>query len=155
MKNTIIFFIIIIFTFSITYFINGCGDDPIKPVTNTDPGILRTDEFGNELGGDITDWCTHNSGGFQFGAAYPNPTTIGVNLRFYVPDYDTVILYFLKTQTDTTKFFNMAVMPGSYTIHITDSTRQYKNTYQRAYIKSKRYSPGAGCSFYGDIKFEE
>ena len=153
MKNSVILILVAVLSFTLAYF-NGCGDDAVTIKTPTDPGIMRTDEFGNELGGDTTDWCTNDSGGFKFNAAYPNPTVRSVKLRFYVPDFDTVMLYFLKTQTDTTIFFNRPVNPGAYTIQIFDSTDQYKNTYQRAYIKSKRFSSGARCRFYGDIKFE-
>jgi len=154
MKNSVILLLVVVLSFTLAYF-NGCGDDAVTVKTPTDPGIMRTDEFGNELGGDTTDWCTNDSGGLIFNAAYPNPTVRSVNLSFYVPDFDTVMLYFLKTQTDTTIFFKSPVNPGAYTIQVYDSTDQYKNTYQWAYIKSKRYSPGAACRFYGDIKFEE
>ena len=156
MKNIIIFFIIIIFALSITYFINGCGNDPVKPVTNTNPGILETDNFGNILGGDTTDWCLGTPLTFSFGPAYPNPTLgPGVRIKFSVPTVDTVMVYFLKDATDTTVFFSRSVMPGFYEISINDSTHMYNNTYQRVYFKSKKFPSSAFCRFYGDIKFTQ
>ncbi|NOS84663.1 MAG: hypothetical protein HOP31_05940 [Ignavibacteria bacterium] len=134
-----------------------CGDDNTTTGgnVNTDPGILRTDEFGNELGGDTTDWCYHNPGSFQFKPAYPNPTAGNVvHVNFDIPVADSVKIYFLKGPSDTTFFINRMLMAGTYSITINDSTGQYTNTYQRVYMKVRNYTPNQFCRFYGDIKFE-
>jgi hypothetical protein len=53
----------VVFTF--VFFIS-CSDD--KVTTNgsgniliIDPTVTRTDQFGNELGGDTTDWCSSSN----------------------------------------------------------------------------------------------
>lgn len=38
----------------------GCNKEAPTAPGNIDLGILRTDEFGNILGGDYSDWCIHN-----------------------------------------------------------------------------------------------
>src|SRR5690242_4850142 len=65
MKTTFLFIIFLAFIL-----IYCCGDDTTTGGNGNinDPGILRTDEFGNSLGGDTTDWCMHNPGSFQFKA---------------------------------------------------------------------------------------
>lgn len=42
------------------YFTSGCGDKSVDS-GNNDLGILRTDENGNILGGDYTDWCLRHA----------------------------------------------------------------------------------------------
>ena len=67
------FSLIIVFLFA-AFFHFACRDEVIPPKNDTDPGILLTDEFGNILGGDSTDWCWRGAyNGFSFGPAYPNP----------------------------------------------------------------------------------
>jgi hypothetical protein len=93
--------------------------------------------------------------GFRLYAAYPNPTSRAVNIKFYIPAADTVKLYFLNSVNDSDIFFSGPVMAGSYAIVINDSTNQYANSYRRLYFSSKRFSPSQYCRFYGDIKFEQ
>lgn len=156
MKNSFLFIIIIsIFVL----LIKACSDDTVQPGggnTETDPGIYMTDEFGNFLGGDTTDWClsSGNPSVFSFGPAYPNPTAgRTVTIKFQSPAADTVKLFFLKSNTDSIVFFNGAINAGYYQMLINDSTNLYSNTYQRIYFSSKRFSSSQYCRFYGDIKF--
>ncbi len=159
MKNSLILLFISILTSLFIYYMNGCGDKsttpPNTPECKADTSITRTDGFGNILGGDTTDWCLHDSGGVVFGAAYPNPTVRSCSIRIYEPVDDTVMLYFLKTCSDTTVIFNGPVSIGTTTVGIYDTTNQYANTYQRLYFKSKHFSSSPYCRFYGDIKFTE
>ena len=158
-KNTIIFLCFASLVSVLINFYNGCSDKttnpPNTPECKADTTITITDEFGNGLGGDTTDWCGHSTDGVSFGAAYPNPCYNLVHVRFHVPSEDTVKVYLLKTCSDTTTFFEGHVMPGSYIIDINDSTEIYKNTYQRVYFKSKNFSSSPYCRFYGDIKFTD
>ena len=159
MKNTIIFLCFAVSVLVIINFYNGCSDKttnpPNTPECKADTTILITDIYGNVLGGDTTDWCLHDSGGVELGAAYPNPTYRGCNISIYEPVDDTVMLYFLKTCYDTTVIFKGPARTGTTTFFINDSTNQYANTYQRLYFKSKHFSSSPYCRFYGDIKFTE
>jgi hypothetical protein len=147
-----------IFAYSLILFFilmltKGCGDDTVQNQTVTDPGILMTDEFGNELGGDTTDWCRGDGSGFSLNAAYPNPADSIVNIRFSLPAADTVKLFFKKSNGDTTFFMNTYLNAGIYNVRINDSTGQYANTYQRVYFSGKRFTGSQYCRLYGDIKF--
>jgi len=148
--------LLIIFTLGAILY--TCGDDSTgnQHIDLYNPGIMQTDEFGNELGGDTTDWCYQGTGTFKFFAAYPNPTHGNItHIRFDVPVADTIKVFILKNSSDSIFYFNNSAMPGSYMITINDSTGRFRNTYQRVYITSKVFSPGANCSFYGDIRFEQ
>ena len=158
MKNTIILFAISFTAIASFYYLFGCNDKPTTPTLNNcsaDTSITYTDEFGNFLGGDTTDWCLHDSGGVKFGPVFPNPTGNIVYVRFDIPAIDTIAIYMLKTCTDTTTYYKGPVNRGQYEIEIYDTNNQYKNTYQRLYFKSKHYSSSQYCRFYGDIKFTE
>jgi hypothetical protein len=159
MKNTIILLLIIASFVFINNYFNGCKDNGTGPVITdkclADTTITITDQNGNILGGDTTDWCYHDSGGVKLFAAYPNPTVRTCNIRFYEPSDDTVMIYILKTCYDTTIYFKGPARTGTWTIMINDSTDQYKNSYQRVYLKSKHFSSSSYCRLYGDIKFTE
>ena len=150
-------FLNLFYFFVLPFFLFCCGEDSVPPGggNGTDPGIYMTDEFGNFLGGDTTDWClTSGLGSFSFGAAYPNPTRGQVfRVHFQIPSADTVKIYFFNG-IDSTVFFNSPVQPGTYQITVNDSTSQFANSYRRLYISSKRNSSSPYCRFYGDIKFE-
>jgi hypothetical protein len=155
MKNTLILIIFVSLYISSAYYFTGCKEDtPVVPPGNTDPGILKTDEFGNILGGDTTDWCIHDSAEVTFGPAYPNPVLGSIfRVKFHVSTSDIVKIYILKSQTDTIEYYKELAQPGYYEITINDS--QFVNTYQRLYFKSSHYSSSQYCRFYGDVKFEE
>jgi hypothetical protein len=157
MKNTLILIFISVSISLFIYYMNGCSDKttnpPNTPECKADTTILLTDEFGNVLGGDTTDWCLHDSGGVTFGPAYPNPSFTVFRLRYYIPAIDTIKIYLLKTCSDTATYFEGKVNPGQYEIQVNDSLGQYKNTYQRIYFKSKHFSASPYCRFYGDVKF--
>lgn len=139
----------------------GCNDSGNNSHTQiqTDPGILRTDEFGNILGGDTTDWCIRDSGViypvYSFGPAYPNPVNNNsFYLNFTLSQTDTVKIYFLKNNSDTIIIRNEILKLGFYTTLINVSAYNFRNTYQRLYIKSKNSTLPSGCNNYGDIKFQ-
>lgn len=155
MNNLKNILIILVFAFSL-FSISSCGDDP-PPVgrTETDPGILFTDEFGNITGGDTTDWCLNNQNGFSFGPAFPNPTFgNGVQVKLQSSVTDTIKIYFIKGVSDTVIFYDGIVNAGSYTFQYLDSMNQFANSYQRIYLSAKSSASSQYCRFYGDIKFE-
>jgi len=157
MKHTF-YFIISILTSTCLY--HGCGDDPVKSGGGNnniaDTSILRTDEFGNILYGDTTDWCYNNPPpGFSFFPAYPNPCTGIIYARFYIPADDTIKLYIKESSGTEHVYVNSYLMAGTYTYTIKDTINEFRNTYQRLYITSKLYQQSAYCRFYGDIRFAE
>jgi len=137
----------------------ACKDE--NRVTNTttqqeDPGILKTDEFGNILGGDSTDWCWKDTqSGFKFGPAFPNPT-IGNTFKVKVtlPAQDYVTLFFIKAG-DTITVENILLPAGVTFFEINVSGYYFTNSYRRLYLKCSSYPPSDSCKNYGDIKFEE
>jgi hypothetical protein len=146
-------FILFIFTLSL-FSIFSCGDDPPPGGgTETDPGILFTDEFGNIIGGDTTDWCLNNQNGFGFGPAFPNPTGNNISVKLQSPIPDTIKVYFIKGASDTVIFYEGIVNSGSYTFQYLDSANQFANSYQRLYLSSSRFASSQYCRFFGDIKF--
>jgi hypothetical protein len=150
LKNIVTLFI---FTLSLLSIFSCSDDPPPGGRTETDPGILFTDEFGNIIGGDTTDWCLNNQNGFSFGPAFPNPTDIGVSVKLESPVTDTIRIYFIKGASDTVMFYEGIVNAGSYTFQYHDSTNQFSNSYQRLYLSSKSSASSQYCRFYGDIKF--
>jgi hypothetical protein len=60
MKTSIRYiFLIAVMGLSFYAFISCNKENPATP-TKSDMGILKTDEFGNILGGDYSDWCIHS-----------------------------------------------------------------------------------------------
>jgi hypothetical protein len=157
MKTTIYFLVtaaLIIFLY------NGCGDDTVVDGggnNNTaDTSILRTDEFGNILYGDTTDWCYNSTGGgFRFQAAYPNPTNRTITAKFYIPENDTIKLYIKDSNGREHIYINGPQAAGTHEYLINDSLGEFLNTYQRLFITSKRYQSSVYCRFFGDIRFTE
>jgi hypothetical protein len=150
-----IYFVFIVFLFA-AFFHFACKDDVIPPNTNDDPGILRTDEFGNILGGDSTDWCWRGAfNGFSFGPVYPNPSYPVCIAQFYLPARDKVKLYILRSESDTIMLVNDTLNFGNYEFTINAATHNLVNTYQRLYIDCSFYNPSDSCRNYGDIKFEQ
>jgi hypothetical protein len=138
-------------------FFFSCADESLPPDGGgvTVPGILQTDEFGNILGGDTTDWCLNDPNGFSFGPAFPNPTNVNsLQVKLQTPVTDTVLIYFLISGTDTAVFYEGVLQPGSYTFSYLDSMNQFANSYQRLYLRSKHFTASDYCRFYGDVKFE-
>lgn len=128
---------------------------------NYDPGILKTDEFGNVIGGDSADWCIYHGSPFpffSFGPSYPNPVSGSFfKVKASFPDTDTVSFYFLKNQNDTIFVVknNPVLIAGGYTFECSVNGLNFTNTYQRLYINTKKsYTPFGNCNFFGDIKFE-
>lgn len=152
--KTLVAFIIIVSV----YFISCRADDqPCVncPTTNADTMILRTDEFGNVLGGDTTDWCYRDTGNaFKFGYSYPNPTDVICTLLFRLPASDTVTIYFLNG-TDTNFVINkQPLIAGSYQYILNGDTLNYHNVTKKAYIKTKNtYTHLNYCNLSGDIRW--
>ena len=121
-----------------------------------DPGILRTDEFGNILGGDSTDWCWRSpTGAFAFGPAYPNPLhNPSFKIKFTIPIRDLVKIYFLETYDDTIFVENDTLLAGYYTYTVDVSNFFIPAAYWRLYIQYNLYNPSDSCKNYGDLKFE-
>jgi len=154
MKNTYSFLFVILVS---VYFYTGCGEDILKKGggEEIDTNILRTDEFGNILGGDYTDWCMDTTtGAFRFGPAYPNPTNQNVSINFFLPQNDTITLTIRNSLGGGDSVLFRGPLPaGSHTRNITGAI--YLNSFREVCISSKLYSPSAGCNFCGDIKFEQ
>jgi hypothetical protein len=131
----------LIFFCLILILIHSCGSDrTLAPDINT---ILRTDEQGNVLGGDFTDWCyDSNYVGYKLYPAFPNPTDSVVHIRFSIPTVSTVKLYF-----DNEIFINNEQrQPGTYQITISKGT--YSAGIRKIYFNANYFN----CS--GDIQFE-
>jgi hypothetical protein len=152
MKNTLFILAIICFV----YYFSGCGDE-VKPGggggDEIDTNILRTDAFCNILGGDTNDWCFDTTGTFSFGPACPNPS-ISTTIRFYLPQPDTIKLTIRNSLGGADSVLFDGPLPmGEHQRDIVGTN--YLNTFRKVCITSKHYSPGTGCSFCGDIKFEQ
>ena len=134
----------------------ACKDDVVTPTKEYDPGILRTDEQGNILDGDSTDWCWRGaSGTFAFGPAYPNPLhTPSFNIKFTVPVRDLVKIYFIENVSDTIFVENDTLQAGYYTYTVNVSNFFTPAAYWRLYMDGPSYNSSDSCKNYGDIKFE-
>ena len=136
-------------------FITACSDEKIiVPVTDTGPGILRTDELGNSLGGDTTDWCYQGHCADtlfvcnKFFPVYPNPVISNFNIRFDVQkDSSKVRLYFLYSQKDTNFLINEYRLAGSYLLMTNKQAFNLTSGYKRLYIEIEDFS----C--FGDVEF--
>ncbi len=146
--------LIIVFLFAAIFHF-ACRDEVIPPKNETDPGILLTDEFGNILGGDSTDWCWRgDTSGFSFGPAYPNPISDPLfNIKFSLPMTDYVKIYFLRYYDDTIFVVNDTLQGGSYTQAVDVSSFFIPPAYWRLYIQCNSYNQSDSCKNYGDIKF--
>lgn len=138
----------------------SCSDDAIKPSGGEnyfflDPTITHTDIFGNELGGDTSDWCISSSTLFRFNPAYPNPTNDSVNFRFQLPVQDTISLMYQRTNGDTSVFLrDQALNPGVYTVQFSGKQHLLYSGVFRFFIRSKQFPVGSeSCRYYGDVQF--
>lgn len=148
MNRTIILALILLLT------AGGCTEDPVQP-TSGGPGILRTDELGNILSGDSTDWCFIDTSSFRsrFLPAYPNPSSGMINFRFHIPQSDTVSLYFASGIDTNFLYRREPLNAGTYTLSFNGAA--YLGLYQRIYFESKYLTLSDSCKNYGDIKFED
>lgn len=144
----------------IIIFFISCSDDKTVTTGNgsmliIDPTITITDKFGNELGGDTTDWCVRNNSLFRFNAAYPNPANDTVNFRFQLPEQDTISLMYLKTNGDTAVFIRDQVLNvGVYAVQFNAREHMIFSGVFRFIIRSKRFPAGSEyCRYYGDVQF--
>lgn len=153
-----IYLILIVFLFA-AFLHFACKDEnPVKPIEQQeDPGILRTDESGNILSGDSTDWCFKDTQtGFKFGPAFPNPVTGSIfHIKVTLPQLDIIKMYFVKTGGDTIYVVNAMMPAGVVFFDINTGSYNFTNTYQRLYLKCNSYLPSDSCKNYGDIKFQE
>lgn len=139
----------ILFILFLSY--SGCSEDKSMNYINIpledDTTILSTDEFGNILGGDTTDWCyTNGNGSFELYAAYPNPTNHTCTIRFDIPLNIHVKLYF-KNGQDTLFLINQPLDIGTYQTTFYNDSLHFSNQYKRIYMRAGDFY----C--YGDIKF--
>lgn len=127
---------------------NGSGN-------SIDPTILHTDEFGNILGGDTTDWCYHGGSGVVFNPVYPNPTYDTMRLHFTIPQPDTLTLFFVNSPGDTLFFWNNEpIQTGFYDLSFSSQAVGYNNVVKRLYLKVKNHpNTSQFCRYYGDVQF--
>jgi hypothetical protein len=149
-----------VFTIFLAIFLfTGCDDEKVVHSGSNslpvDPTILQTDEFGNELGGDTTDWCTHGESLFRFNPAYPNPNYGPTTLRFQIPEHDTLTIYFLRSSIDTVFIMKeQNLNAGVYETTFNGRSLGFGLSVQRIYVKtSNNYNSGPYCRYYGDIQF--
>lgn len=147
----------IIFFLTALYIVSCSDSDIIKNGSGSvvDPTILRTDEFGNILGGDTTDWCYNGGGGVVFNPVYPNPTGDTMNLHFTLAQPDTLTLFFVNSPGDTLFIWNnYPVLPGFYDIRFSSQAAGYNNIIKRLYLKVKSNPNNSQyCRYYGDVQF--
>ncbi|MBE2226981.1 MAG: hypothetical protein IAE93_06555 [Ignavibacteria bacterium] len=140
-------------------FFLSCSDDVIKCGSGgtliIDPTITITDQFGNMLGGDTTDWCYRGGSGVVFNPVYPNPTRDTMNLHFSLPQADTLTLYFVNSPGDTLFIWNNEPLGvGFYTISFSSHAAGYNNIIKRLYLKVKSHpNTSQYCRYYGDVQF--
>jgi hypothetical protein len=147
-KTLIFISSILIFTIPLFY---SCSNDPVSNsnYANLDSlNILWTDEFGNILGGDTTDWCPNN-----FFPAYPNPVRHDgqLNIKFFLPSKDTVTLFLIKSYADTLFLIKDEVlMAGTYLI--SPSLINWGSGVKRIFLFLKHNNIFNNyCRNYGDI----
>jgi hypothetical protein len=137
----------------------SCGDSDVTQSGNggniIDPTITITDQFGNMLGGDTTDWCYRGGSGVVFNPVYPNPTSDTMNLNFSISQEDTLTLYFVNSPGDTLFILNNApVLPGFYHLAFYAHSAGYNNIIKRLYLKVKSHpNTSQYCRYYGDVQF--
>ncbi len=153
---TYFFAIIIVFS---SILISGCDDEKLVHTGGfdlpADPTILETDELGNILRGDTTDWCQDGLSLFRFRPAYPNPNYGPTNLRFQLPDYDTLSIFFLRSSIDTVFVMkDQSLSAGFYTTSFNGRSLGFGLSVQRIYVKTaNNHNSGPYCRNYGDIQF--
>jgi len=137
----------------------SCGDSDVTQSGNggniIDPTITITDQLGNMLGGDTTDWCYRGGSGVVFNPVYPNPTSDTMNLNFSIPQEDTLTLYFVNSPGDTLFIWNNEpILPGYYHLAFNSHSAGYNNIIKRLYLKVKRHpNTSQYCRYYGDVQF--
>ena len=153
MKYTTVVILILIFLFY------SCSDNDVTQSGSggniIDPTITITDQFGNMLGGDTTDWCYRGGSGVVFNPVYPNPTYDTMNLHFSIPQADTLTLYFVNSPGDTLFILNNeAMVPGFYHLAFSSQAVGYNNIIKRLYLKVKSHpNTSQYCRYYGDVQF--
>lgn len=141
------------------FFILSCDDSGIQNNTPglriIDPTILQTDEFGNILRGDTTDWCFNSTSLFRFKPAFPNPTSDIAKLDFEFPEPDTVSIYYMDGHGDTVYLMKDQVLnPGHYHFEVSGRLLGLFGRVVRFYIRLANVQEGgAYCRLYGDIQF--
>lgn len=155
-----IFKIVFIPLLLISIFLLSCSDDDIIKTGNgntliIDPTITQTDQFGNVLGGDTTDWCSNSNSLFRFFPAYPNPANDTVKLRFQDPEQDTISILYLKSNGDTAYHIrDLVINSGVYEVSFNSREHLFFNGVMRFLIRSKRFPYGGNyCRYFGDVQF--
>lgn len=101
------------------YFAAGCGDKSVDS-GNNDLGILRTDENGNILGGDYTDWCLHHAVDTFTHVSHPRITYVQNNniavLNWRTDkEYHLYGFYVQRALTTDTNYNGVGFVPGTGT----------------------------------------
>jgi len=141
------------------FFIISCDDSGVKNNTPglriVDPTILQTDEFGNILRGDTTDWCFNSTGLFYYYPAFPNPTSDTTKLDFALPEHDTITIYYFDVHEDSVFVVrDQPLNAGHYNMAVSGKALWLNGKVVRFYIRTKG-QPGGGpyCRLYGDVQF--
>jgi len=155
MKNLIYYSVLL---FAAAFYITACSDNDITKNGSgsvIDPTILITDEFGDIIGGDTTDWCYHGGSGVVFNPVYPNPTYDTMKLHFTIPQPDTLTLFFVNSPGDTLFIWNSHPLePGFYDIAFSSEGAGYNSIIKRLYLKVKSNPNNSQyCRYYGDVQF--
>ena len=123
MKKIIINLVIILFLFSLHCSNENTIFDPTL-WSKTFKGITFTDENGNVLGGDLSDWCYQGDNGssnsgtvpmrFGFGPAYPNPVerANSMTVTFPLAKSSFCHLYVINGDLITVKTLITGILPA-------------------------------------------
>ncbi len=141
-----------------------CSDDDKPTIPNSQPqkyeGITLTDENGNILGGDTTDWCfsaVAGKGGvpaeFALYPAYPNPGTAPIEIVFDLPAAAAVKLFIIDS-TGATRCTLVDSTMGAGHYHIAWDTKDEGDHYLLPGIYRYRINAG-DFECYGDIQIAE
>ena len=144
------------YLFIITFVVSSCSDNPTTgEVSYQNSEILVTNEYGVILGGDYSDWCMSDTGGFLrngFGPAYPNPAEITFHVPFSLPVASEVDMYF-TSGIDTLFVLNgESLVAGHYSITIATGQYPFQNVIKKLYFIS-RGTDGGVFRCEGDVKF--
>lgn len=151
------FYDLLIFVFIILsiYFVSSCNvEKVITPLTSGDMGILRTNEAGEILGGDYSDWCIRQAAdtftyvvSFTIGYTYNNKIAI---LRWTTSKEFNNYGFEIERKRFNESYIKIGFIPGQGTVH--DSTRyMYSDTVQY-YAQNYSYRLKM-IDIYGNYKY--
>jgi len=150
MKNSIHALVLLLAIVSL----QSCYKEPTSISEKKIEGILLTDENGNILGGDVTDFQPRpkqdslgKPSNFSFDRAYPNPTSDNfITLKFQLPVSDSITFRMYSQSNELLVFSKIRYTAG---VH----TRQWGNPYSKGIYRIEM-SNSNGFSSYGDVEFK-